>query len=450
MINDLYPMLDRIILLVQEVRCVDRVVMIVMDLGVVGDTMFTRFKAPSFIRELYSGPPPHNIDHLTTTTSPLHQPKPNHQTMSSNPPTPDPTPKPQPTLPVELIQLILHHSPTPTYLKITHSSRKLYEIGSTCREVILHHLHQLPIPVPEPVRLDSDTGSGSGTDRERDIQDHQHQREHVQNVHDSEDGIETRELFDDLVIRARRALFGVEMWAGCVWYYFRTGFVEKAKVGLGIDGRACSIRCSPSIIMVDSMVLMDVKIALVVRGYSNVNIYSIRPGGQLAHVRRFDPPWIGTGLIGEPGAKVEVVRTCFNREATDLYVLYRVQPLVKGGGQGQNQTDTTHPFVAEAMRSSPQWETYLVRYALNCDGRCTHSRCGARYVCGFPDHVGFEPEALAVGDYMGYGEGGECAFGISWRGMNGVEDEVVLYTITGEEDTDEKGIIGSFIHPMLD
>ncbi|KAJ5788075.1 hypothetical protein N7457_003065 [Penicillium paradoxum] len=47
-------------------------------------------------------------------------------------------------LPTELIQLILWHCDTPGYFQAAFTSRRLYEIASGSREVILHQLHHTP------------------------------------------------------------------------------------------------------------------------------------------------------------------------------------------------------------------------------------------------------------------------------------------------------------------
>ncbi|KAJ5170636.1 uncharacterized protein N7500_003419 [Penicillium coprophilum] len=47
-------------------------------------------------------------------------------------------------LPTELIQLVLRNCDTPTYFQAAFSSRRLYEIASGSREVIIHQLHNTP------------------------------------------------------------------------------------------------------------------------------------------------------------------------------------------------------------------------------------------------------------------------------------------------------------------
>ncbi|KAJ5447868.1 hypothetical protein N7445_002689 [Penicillium cf. griseofulvum] len=47
-------------------------------------------------------------------------------------------------LPTELIQLVLRDCDTPAYFQTAFSSRRLYEIASGSREVIIHHLHNTP------------------------------------------------------------------------------------------------------------------------------------------------------------------------------------------------------------------------------------------------------------------------------------------------------------------
>jgi hypothetical protein len=47
-------------------------------------------------------------------------------------------------LPIELVQLILWHCETPDYFQAAFTSRKLFEIASGSRDVILHQLHETP------------------------------------------------------------------------------------------------------------------------------------------------------------------------------------------------------------------------------------------------------------------------------------------------------------------
>ena len=46
------------------------------------------------------------------------------------------------TLPPELIQLVLQNCSTCAFLEVAFSCRTVYEIASTCREVLLHHLQR--------------------------------------------------------------------------------------------------------------------------------------------------------------------------------------------------------------------------------------------------------------------------------------------------------------------
>lgn len=47
-------------------------------------------------------------------------------------------------LPPELTQLVFQHCTTPTFMQLALSCHVLFEIASTCREVILHHLQRTP------------------------------------------------------------------------------------------------------------------------------------------------------------------------------------------------------------------------------------------------------------------------------------------------------------------
>ena len=86
-------------------------------------------------------------------------------------------------LPTELIQLILRSCDTPAYFQAAFSSRRLYEVASSSREVILHQLHNTP-------------GWNDG------IEDYQ-----------------TRHLFGELMRRSYEQLDGAEHYANPTYEY---------------------------------------------------------------------------------------------------------------------------------------------------------------------------------------------------------------------------------------
>lgn len=128
-------------------------------------------------------------------------------------------------LPTELIELVLHHSDTPTFLEAAFSCRTLYEIASSCREVIVHHLRHTP-------GLNSDTQS-----------------------------LQSRQLFWVLVDRAHKQLYGAQFRACC------TKFQTNADT---FDAKASSF--APK----------DQVLALVLRGHAGVHIFQAE-NGDLRH-----------------------------------------------------------------------------------------------------------------------------------------------------------------------
>lgn len=82
-------------------------------------------------------------------------------------------------LPPELIQLVLKNVDTPDYLQVAHSCHVLYELASSCREVVLHHLYRTP-------------------GLNQDLQEQ-----------------ETKRLFQLLARRARQQLYGAQFNASC-------------------------------------------------------------------------------------------------------------------------------------------------------------------------------------------------------------------------------------------
>lgn len=151
-------------------------------------------------------------------------------------------------LPPELIQLVLQHSTTPTYIQLAFSCCTLLEIASTCREVILLHLRRTP-------GLDLDVKSSP-----------------------------TRDLFRLLVKRSIRQLYGAQ--------YYATRKVFGAE-GLAIDARASAF-ATPG----------NPNLALVYKGDESVRI-SHAHNGNISPVCCLKPPW------GQPG-RVEVLKTAFD------------------------------------------------------------------------------------------------------------------------------------------
>ncbi|CAI7660387.1 unnamed protein product [Penicillium glandicola] len=125
-------------------------------------------------------------------------------------------------LPTELIQLVLRNCDTPSYFQAAFSSRRLYEIASGSREVILHQLHNNP-------------GWNDG------IEAHQ-----------------TRHLFGELMRRSYDRLDGAEHYATPTYEY-------QNRV---IDYHASTIEASED----------SIRALLVFKGYSTVHLIDMGDG----------------------------------------------------------------------------------------------------------------------------------------------------------------------------
>jgi hypothetical protein len=127
-------------------------------------------------------------------------------------------------LPTELIQLVLRNCDTSTYFQAAFSSRRLYEIASSSRAVIVHQLHNTP-------------GWNDG------IEVHQ-----------------TRHLFGELMKRSYGQLDGAEHYAIPTYKY-------QNRV---IDYHASTMEASED----------SVRALLVFRGHSTVHLVDMSHGGQ--------------------------------------------------------------------------------------------------------------------------------------------------------------------------
>ncbi|KAJ5964615.1 uncharacterized protein N7479_004491 [Penicillium vulpinum] len=125
-------------------------------------------------------------------------------------------------LPTELIQLILRNCDTPAYFQAAFSSRRLYEIASGSREVIIHQLHNTP-------------------GRNRGIEAHQ-----------------TRHLFSELMRRSYQQLDGAEHYASPAYEY-------QNRV---IDYHASTIETSED----------GIRALLVFKGHSTVHLIDTNDG----------------------------------------------------------------------------------------------------------------------------------------------------------------------------
>lgn len=125
-------------------------------------------------------------------------------------------------LPTELIQLVLRNCDTSAYFQAAFSSRRLYEIASNSREVIIHQLHNTP------------------------------------GWNDTIDANHTRHLFGELMRRSYEQLDGAEHYANPT-YEYQDGV---------IDYHASTIEASED----------GIRALLVFKGHSTVRLIDMRDG----------------------------------------------------------------------------------------------------------------------------------------------------------------------------
>lgn len=141
--------------------------------------------------------------------------------------------------------------------------------------------------------------------------------------------------------------------------------------------------------------------------------------GVLNLQRRLASPAIGLG-------KTEVLCTAegLNRGRSGIYVLHRFKPFI------DQELDNSHPFIQQAMKSSPNGNIFLAFH---------EEYTKAILLYDFPEEKDYEPLALAALDWATETE----RFAISWQHRQLSDDHhVVLYTLpdlieSEDEDEDE-------------
>lgn len=181
-------------------------------------------------------------------------------------------------LPLELIQLVLQSASTPTYLQAAFSCRTLYEIASSCRTVILHHLYQTP---------------GFTTNVQY---------------------LETRRLFQLLVNRSLQQLYGAQFRASSKTFSFEPQAIDVQASFLGLSG-------NPNLVLIS-------------KGQPDVFLFQAGNGGLLLPGTRLELPW------DQPGT-VEVLKTTSPQEH-DVYVLYRLTPTIDKDDPGAEHPFVKH------------------------------------------------------------------------------------------------------------
>ncbi|BCS30341.1 F-box domain protein [Aspergillus puulaauensis] len=264
--------------------------------------------------------------------------------------------------PPELTQLILLNCTTPAFLQAAFTCRILYEIASSSREVLAHHLRRTPGP-------SLDTSS-----------------------------LRTSHLFPLLKCRATKQLYGSQFDASCITFKF--------------GDQAPSLKASSVVSHNDKSLILT---AYCKQGI--IPILQVREG-QVLSFSRAKLPWF------QPGS-VEILKTAFG--GSDLiYVLHRFTPHIE-----EHDFDEDHPFVKQARESGRGGLVYLSCHSLRFPDDPVR-------VTTFPEHVDFEPSALAVSTNGG-------TFAISWCHRMLSEHTVILYTISNEQESNiAPSVVGFF------
>ena len=268
-------------------------------------------------------------------------------------------------LPPELLLLVLKNTSTPAYLQATAACRALYQVATSCHSLVLHHVYQTPGVV---------TG-----------------------VH----SLETKELFQLLIKRSFRQLYGAEFRASRKVYGFESQEIDVQASSLAPSG--------------------DTNLALVVKGQPDVFLFHAENEGFISPWARLKVPEQYEQQLGV----MEVLKTTVRGER-DVYVLCRFTLNIDGDGPAD------HPFVQQALQSSHNGTVVLFHFEIQSSGH--HIR-----TCYLPDHSEYEALAIAVAD--------KDTFAISWQHPRDNHDlEVVLYNVTNEVPDKDTNIIGWLFH----
>ncbi|OXV06782.1 hypothetical protein Egran_05451 [Elaphomyces granulatus] len=238
-------------------------------------------------------------------------------------------------LPTELIQLVLQSASTPSFLQAAVCCRTLFRIASTSREVILHHLDQVPGYAQEFKPL------------------------------------ATKQLFGLLRRRAEKQLYGANFNTNRELYCF---------AGQTIDAGASSIATSG-----------NPNTALVLKGDDTVRLFHTENGSVTQEGLLIFP-------YEQPGT-AEILHSTFSGEDEGIFVLFRFTPEAaekeeqeEGDDDDDDDNgdiDMSHPFVKHAAESNPSSDTLvLVHYDFSTQAIISIFR--------FPDCNHLEPIALAA------------------------------------------------------
>lgn len=201
--------------------------------------------------------------------------------------------------------------------------------------------------------------------------------------------LSTSQLFRLLKCRATKQLYGSQFDASCITFKF--------------GDQAPSLKASSFVSHGDK--------TLILTAYCNQGIIPILQvrEGQVIPLSQTKLPRF------QPGS-VEILKTAFGGSDL-LYVLHRFMPHIE-----EHDVDEDHPFVKQARESGRSGLVYLSCHSLRFPEDPVR-------VTTFPEHVDFEPSALAVSINDG-------TFAISWCHRILSEHTIILYTISNEPEYD--------------
>jgi hypothetical protein len=218
--------------------------------------------------------------------------------------------------------------------------------------------------------------------------------------------LSTKQLFRLLLQRSYRELYGAEFYSHRKLFKFATKVLDPRASVLGFGG-------SDQL----SLVFKDDETA-----------YDCRTTTEgCVHTRLIRPLKSPASKFG----RTEILftadggtNTADGEHIRGTYVLHRLKPFI-------DQSDTDHPFIQQAMQSSPDGTIFL---ALHADDP-------AKDVCiyNFPDEREYEPVALAAALLEPWSDE-RFKFAISWQHRHHHNDHhVMLYTaaVDDEEDGDD-------------
>lgn len=273
------------------------------------------------------------------------------------------------TLPTELVELVLRTCDTTSYLQLAFSCRTLLSIATNGKELITHHLKNTP-----GCLNDEYLGSASN-----------------------------RQLFRLLVHLSYHQLYGAEFYSERKFFNFSNKVLDTRASSLGFGS-------------------LD-NVALAFKNDETTYRCRISQEGSV-HIRLNFPLKSPASKLG----KREILFTAHGgNERADgenyygTYVLHRFKPFI-------DQSDTDHPFIQQAMQSSPDGTIFLAFHA----DRPSRDV----YIYSFPDEQEYEPVAVAAAPMSPSDIG--FKFAISWQHRHHHNDHHVMLYANADDDEDDE------------